>query len=90
VLTRSIRDCNDVARASASLDQEIRQASGRQELLTNLPRVERVLPYMTDQRVCKRCGKKTVVFDYQESSQSDAEVAKYFVLVEEFSAKLRV
>jgi len=63
---------------------------GRQELLTSLPRVERVLPYMPDQRVCKRCGKKTVVIDYQESSQSDAEVAKYFVLVEEFSAKLCV
>ena len=55
---------------------------GRQELLTNLPRVERVLPYMPDQRVCKRCGKKTVVIDYQESSQSDAGPAKYFVLVE--------
>src|SRR6266571_3284881 len=28
---------------------------GRQELPANLPRVERVLPCTTDQRVCKRC-----------------------------------
>jgi hypothetical protein len=34
---------------------------GRQELPPNLPRVERVLPCTPDQRVCKRCGKETVV-----------------------------
>ena len=54
---------------------------GRQELPPNLPRVERVLPCIPDQRVCKRCGKETVVIGYEESSQLDVEPAKYFVLV---------
>jgi transposase len=54
---------------------------GRQELPANLPRVERVLPCTPDRRVCKRCGKETVVIGYEESSQLDVEPAKYFVLV---------
>ncbi len=54
---------------------------GRQELSANLPRVERVLPCTPDQRVCKRCGRETVVIGYEESSQLDVEPAKYFVLV---------
>ena len=54
---------------------------GRQELPPNLPRVERVLPCTPDQRMCKRCGKETVVIGYEESSQLDLEPAKYFVLV---------
>ncbi len=54
---------------------------GRQELPANLPRVERVLPCTPDQRMCKRCGKDTVVIGYEESSQLDVEPAKYFVLV---------
>ena len=54
---------------------------GRQELPANLPRVERILPCMQDQRVCKRCGKETVVIGYEESSPLDVEPAKYFVLV---------
>jgi transposase len=54
---------------------------GRQELPANLPRVERILPCALDQRVCKRCGKETVVIGYEESSQLDVEPAKYFVLV---------
>jgi transposase len=54
---------------------------GRQELPANLPRIERVLPCTPDQRVCKRCGKETVVIGYEESSQLDVEPAKYFVLV---------
>jgi transposase len=54
---------------------------GRQELPSSLPRVERVLPCTPDQRVCKRCGKETVVIGYEESSQLDVEPAKYFVLV---------
>ncbi len=54
---------------------------GRQELPANLPRVERVLACTPDQRVCKRCGKETVVIGYEESSQLDVEPAKYFVLV---------
>jgi transposase len=54
---------------------------GRQQLPANLPRVERILPCTPDQRVCKRCGKETVVIGYEESSQLDVEPAKYFVLV---------
>jgi hypothetical protein len=54
---------------------------GRQELPANLPRVERVLPCIPDQRLCKRCGRETVVIGYEESSQLDVEPAKYFVLV---------
>ena len=54
---------------------------GRQELPASLPRVERILPCALDQRVCKRCGKETVVIGYEESSQLDVEPAKYFVLV---------
>ena len=54
---------------------------GRQELPANLPRVERVLPCTPDQRVCKRCGKETIVIGYEESFQLDVEPAKYFVLV---------
>jgi hypothetical protein len=34
---------------------------GRQELPANLPRDDRLLPCTPDQRVCKRCGKETVV-----------------------------
>ncbi|HKN70767.1 MAG TPA: transposase, partial [Terriglobales bacterium] len=54
---------------------------GRQGLPANLPRVERILPCTPDQRVCKRCGRETVVIGYEESSQLDVEPAKYFVLV---------
>jgi transposase len=54
---------------------------GRQELPANLPRVERILPCTPDQRVCKSCGKETVVIGYEESSQLDVQPAKYFVLV---------
>ena len=54
---------------------------GRQELPANLPRIERILPCTADQRLCKRCGKETVVIGYEESSQLDVEPAKYFVLV---------
>ena len=54
---------------------------GRQALPANLPHVERILPCTPDQRVCKRCGKETVVIGYEESSHLDVEPAKYFVLV---------
>jgi len=54
---------------------------GRQELPANLARVERVLPCTPGQRICKRCGRETVVIGYEESSQLDVEPAKYFVLV---------
>ena len=58
-----------------------RKHPGRQELPSNLPRIERILPCTPDQRVCKRCGKETVAIGYEESSQLDVEPAKYFVLV---------
>ncbi len=58
-----------------------RKHPGRQELPANLPRVERILPCAPGQRVCRRCGKETVVIGYEESSQLDVEPAKYFVLV---------
>ena len=61
--------------------RESHKHPGRQELPANLPRVERILPCTPDQRVCKRCGKETVVIGYEESSQLDVEPAKYFVLV---------
>ncbi len=54
---------------------------GRQNLPANFPRVERILHCALDQRVCKRCGKETIVIGYEESSQLDVEPAKYFVLV---------
>jgi transposase len=54
---------------------------GCQELSANLPRVERDLPCTPDQRVCKRCGKETVVIGYEESFELHVEPAKYFVLV---------
>ncbi len=54
---------------------------GRQELPPSLPRVERIVPCALDQRVCRRCGKETVVIGYEESSQLDVEPSKYFVLV---------
>jgi hypothetical protein len=38
---------------------------GRQELPSNLPRVERILPCALDPRVCKRCGKETVAIGYE-------------------------
>ena len=68
----------------APMDRSTKKSAkhpGRQELPANLPRVERILPCALDQRVCKRCGKETVVIGYEESSQLDVEPAKYFVLV---------
>jgi len=61
--------------------RESHKHPGRQELPANLPRVERILPCTPDQRVCKRCGRETLVIGYEESSQLDVEPAKYFVLV---------
>ena len=57
------------ARAIASLDEEIRQAFRRQESPASLSRIKRTLPCTPDQRVCKRCGKETVVIGYEESSK---------------------
>ena len=74
--TRRVRTRRRIARRRRSAKHP-----GRQELPANLPRVERVLPCTPDQRVCKRCGKETMVIGYEESSQLDVEPAKYFVLV---------
>ena len=57
------------------------QAVGMAKKPANLPRVERILPCVPDQRLCKRYGKETVMIGYEESSQLDVEPAKYFVLV---------
>jgi transposase len=54
---------------------------GRQELPSNLPRVERILTCTPEQCVCQGCGKPTTVIGYEESSQLEVEPAKYFVLV---------
>jgi transposase len=61
--------------------KKTRKHPGRQDLPANLPRVECIVSCSQDQRVCKRCGKETVVMGYEESSQLDVEPAKYFVLV---------
>ena len=58
-----------------------RRHPGRQELPPHLTRVERVVSCTEDQRICRHCGKETVVIGYEESSQLDVEPAKYFVLV---------
>ena len=58
-----------------------RNHPGRQELLANLPRVERMLTCTPEQCVCQGCGKETAVIGYEESSQLDVEPAQYFVLV---------
>ena len=71
-------------REHARLHHSTRTSSkhpGRQELPSNLPRVERILSCTPDQRVCKRCGKDTVLIGYEERSQLDVQPAKYFVLV---------
>ena len=70
-------ECTPVRRST----NRSRKHPGRRELPANLARVERILPCTADQRVCKSCGKETVVIGYEESSQLDVEPARYFVLV---------
>ena len=69
------------ARTSESLDQEIHQTSGPPGVACESSSYRAGSTMHTDQRVCKRCGKETVVIGYEESSQLDVEPAKYFVLV---------
>jgi transposase len=71
---------NSAAPAHRSTKKSVKHP-GRQEFPANLPRIERILPCAPNQRVCKRCGKETVVIGYEESSQLDVEPARYFVLV---------
>ena len=54
---------------------------GRQELPTDLPRVEQVIGCAPEQCQCSRCGQPTTVFGYETSEQLDVEPAKYFVLL---------
>jgi transposase len=54
---------------------------GRQELPADLPRVERVIACTPEQRLCKSCGRDTVVIGYEQSEQLDVEPAQYFVVV---------
>ena len=77
LIVQTESDCTHVRRSTNRSCKH----PGRQELPANLPRVERILLCTPDQRVCKRCGKETVVIGYEESSQLDVEPAKYFVLV---------
>ena len=77
LIVQAESECRPVRRAANRCCKH----PGRQELPANLPRVERILPCTPDQRMCKRCGKETVVIGYEESSQLDVEPAKYFVLV---------
>jgi transposase len=54
---------------------------GRQELPSDLPRVERVIPCAPEQSQCPCCGEPTEIIGYEQSEQLDVEPAKYFVRV---------
>jgi transposase len=54
---------------------------GRQELPSDLPRVEQVIPCAPEQSHCACCGEPTAIIGYEQSEQLDVEPAKYFVRV---------
>jgi len=54
---------------------------GRQELPTELPRVECVIPCAPEQCACRACGQPMAVIGYDQSEQLDVEPARYFVRV---------
>jgi len=54
---------------------------GRQELPSNFPRVERVLPCTPESARVQTLRQRNSGDRYEESSQLDVEPAKYFVLV---------
>src|SRR5215467_12182256 len=58
-----------------------RKHPGRQELPSDLPRVEKLISCIPQQCVCGKCGKQTTVIGYETSEQLDVEPAKYFVRV---------
>lgn len=58
-----------------------RKHPGRQTLPADLERVEKVIACTPEQRVCKGCGKETVVIGCDESEVLDVEPARYFVEV---------
>jgi transposase len=58
-----------------------RRHPGRQELPSDLPRVERVIPCAPEQSHCACCGEPMEIIGYEQSEQLDVEPAKYFVRV---------
>jgi transposase len=65
----------------ARRSQRQRPHPGRQELPSDLPRVERVIGCAPKQHQCSQCGQATTVIGYETSEQLDVEPAKYFVVV---------
>lgn len=61
--------------------EKSRKHPGRQELPSNLPRVERVISCSAEQYACASCGQEAAVIGYDVSEQLDVEPAQYFVLV---------
>ena len=61
--------------------RHIRPHPGRQQLPSDLPRVERVIPCAPEQSHCPCCGEPMEVIGYEQSEQLDVEPAKYFVRV---------
>jgi transposase len=58
-----------------------RKHPGRQELPSNLPRVEKIIACTPEQCVCGNCGKENSVIGYEKSEQLDVKPAEYFVVV---------
>jgi transposase len=54
---------------------------GRQQLPSELPRVERVIACAPEQCICPACGRETEVIGYDRSEMLDVQPAKYFVQV---------
>jgi transposase len=68
--------------ASVQLNpRHTRQHPGRQQLPSDLPRVERVIPCPPEQSHCLCCGEPMEIIGYEKSEQLDVEPAKYFVRV---------
>jgi len=65
----------------ASTNRKPRPHPGRQELPTELPRVERLIACTPEQCTCQACGQPTTVIGYDVSEQLDVDPAKYFVVV---------
>ena len=80
---------SEEVQAEAGRDQDViakprqsrRRHPGRQDLPSNLPRVERTIEVKAEQCACQACGKQTVVIGYDKSEQLEVEPARYFVLV---------
>ena len=64
---------------SAKPRQARRRHPGRQELPSNLPRVERIIEVKAEHCACQACGKQTAVIGYDKSEQLEVEPARYFV-----------